>query len=66
MAGNDKDYFNAEVDVYKDFIQLFSEKVIDPKYVRYAWSDTARATLFNIEGLPGTPFSEEYLKLNDK
>jgi sialate O-acetylesterase len=66
VAGNDKNYFNAEVDVYKDFIQLFSEKVIDPKYVRYAWSDTASATLFNIEGLPGTPFSGEYLKLSDK
>jgi len=66
VAENDKNYFNAEVDVYKDFIQLFSEKVIDPKYVRYAWSDTASATLFNIEGLPGTPFSSEYLKLGNK
>ena len=66
VAGNDKNYFNAEVDVYKDFIQLFSERVIDPKYVRYAWSDTASATLFNIEGLPGTPFSSEYLKLGNK
>ena len=66
VAGNDKNYFNAEVDVYKDFIQLFSERVIDPKYVRYAWSDTASATLFNIEGLPGAPFSGEYLKLSDK
>ena len=66
VAGNDKNYFDAEVDVYKDFIQLFSERVIDPKYVRYAWSDTASATLFNIEGLPGTPFSSEYLKLGNK
>ena len=34
VAGNDKNYFNAEVDIYKDFIQLSSEKVINPKYVR--------------------------------
>ena len=39
--------------------------VIDPKYVRYAWSDTDSATLFNIEGLPVTPFFGEYLKLSD-
>ena len=58
-------YFDAEVDVYKGFIQLYSKKVTDPKYVRYAWSDTASATLFNNEGLPGPPFSSEYLKLNN-
>ena len=53
-------------DVYKKFVQLFSKEVSNPKYVRYAWSDTASATLFNIEGLPGTPFSTEYLKFDSK
>tara|TARA_Y100000748_G_C15186490_1_gene367716 strand:- start:18 stop:590 length:573 start_codon:yes stop_codon:yes gene_type:complete len=66
LAGTNKIYFDAEVDVYKRFIQLFSKEVNDPKYVRYAWSDTASATLFNTEGLPGTPFSSEYLKLGNK
>ena len=65
LAGSNKIYFDAEVDVYKRFIQLYSKKVKDPKYVRYAWSDTASATLFNNKGLPGPPFSTEYLKLND-
>ena len=66
VAGSNKVYFDAEVSVFKNFIQLSSEGVIDPKYVKYAWSDTASATLFNNEGLPGSPFSSEYLKLNDK
>ena len=61
IAGSDKVYYDAEVNVYKKLIQLYSEEVNDPKYVRYAWSDTASATLFNNAGLPGSPFSSEYL-----
>ena len=66
LAGSDKIYFDADVNVYKKSIQLYSREVTNPKYVRYAWSDTAGATLFNNEGLPGSPFSSEYLKLNNK
>tara|TARA_A100001015_G_scaffold76854_1_gene85321 strand:+ start:2222 stop:4357 length:2136 start_codon:yes stop_codon:yes gene_type:complete len=65
LAGSNKMYFDAEVNVYGRFIQLHSEEVANPEYVRYAWSDTASATLFNNEGLPGPPFSSEYLNLND-
>ena len=61
IAGSNKVYFDAEVNVYKKLIQLSSKEVTDPKYVRYAWSDTASATLFNNAGLPGPPFSSEHL-----
>jgi sialate O-acetylesterase len=59
IAGSDKIYFPAKVDIYKNFLQAFSDKVKYPKYIRYAWSDTAVATLFNKEGLPSAPFSTE-------
>ena len=61
IAGSNKVYFDAEVNVYKKLIQLSSKELTDPKYVRYAWSDTASATLFNNAGLPGSPFSSEHL-----
>ena len=61
IAGEDKIYYESNVDVYKNFLQLNSDYVQNPKYVRYAWSDTAKATLFNSEGLPASPFSSEYI-----
>ena len=61
IAGEDKVYYDSNVDVYKNFLQLSSNYVENPKFVRYAWSDTAKASLFNIEGLPASPFSSEYM-----
>tara|TARA_B100000073_G_scaffold296540_1_gene261278 strand:+ start:1536 stop:3677 length:2142 start_codon:yes stop_codon:yes gene_type:complete len=62
IADEDKVYHESKVDLYKNFIQLNSDFVQSPKFVRYAWSDTAKATLFNGEGLPASPFSTEYMK----
>ena len=62
IAGEDKIYYDSNVDVYKNFLQLSSNYVQNPKFVRYAWSDTAKATLYNIEGLPASPFSSEYIE----
>jgi sialate O-acetylesterase len=60
IAGEDKKYYDANVVNYKNHLKLSSMLVKDPQYVRYAWSDTATATLFNIDGLPASPFSSEY------
>ena len=60
LAGEDKKYYNANVINKRNYLQIFSEKVPNPKYVRYAWSDTASATLYNEEGLPASPFSSEH------
>lgn len=62
IAGEDKIYFESDVNVYRSFLQLSSSYVQNPKFVRYAWSDTTKATLFNIEGLPASPFSSEYME----
>ena len=59
IAGEDKIFYESNVDIYKNFLQLNSNYVQNPKYVRYAWSDTAKAILFNNEGLPASPFSSE-------
>ena len=62
IAGENRIYYESDVNNYKNFLQLSSNYVQDPKFVRYAWSDTAKATLFNIEGLPASPFSSEYME----
>ena len=62
IAGEDKIYLESDVNVYKNFLQLSSNYVQNPKFVRYAWSDTAKAILLNIEGPPASPFSSEYME----
>ena len=54
------EFFKANTSISKNKLILNSENVSLPKYVRYAWSDTAAATLFNMDGLPASPFSSEY------
>jgi sialate O-acetylesterase len=35
---------------------VWNDNIASPKHVRYAWTDTATASLYNNEGLPATPF----------
>ena len=56
IAGMDKKYFEADVVNQNDFLEVFSDDVKNPLYVRYAWSDTSSASLFNSEGLPASSF----------
>ena len=60
IAGSDKQFFPALARVLNDRIEVFGTKVPQPKHVRYGWSDTTSATLFNIEGLPASSFSTEF------
>ena len=59
IAGEDKKYFKANVVNQNDYLEVFSEYVPNPEYVRYAWSDTSSASLFNSVGLPASSFSSE-------
>ena len=59
IAGFDKIYIKAHVINNKNHLEVYSEKVRNPVYVRYAWSDTSSASLFNFEGLPASSFSTE-------
>ena len=54
IAGVDKKYFEADVVNNNDYLEIFSDNITNPMYVRYAWSDTSVASLFNSEGLPAS------------
>ncbi|MDO4550875.1 MAG: sialate O-acetylesterase [Planctomycetia bacterium] len=58
VAGEDKKFFWAEAKIIgKDTVELFSEEVKAPIYVRYAWQmNPAGCNLYSAQGLPVTPF----------
>lgn len=56
IAGEDKIFKEAQVEIKDNKIYVFHPEVKDPKAVRYAWSNTADATLFNGAGLPASTF----------
>ena len=60
IAGSDKQFFPARARALNDRVEVFATKVTQPRHVRYGWSDTTSATLFNIEGLPASSFSSNF------
>lgn len=59
IAGADKKYVAAEAYIKNDKVYIYSSKIQNPKYARYAWKDTSVASLFNREGLPASTFTTE-------
>ncbi len=43
-------------------IIVYSDKVPEPKAVRYAWADNPECNLINSEGLPAIPFRTDEWK----
>ena len=61
VAGADKHFVNVEATVQGAEVR-FQSPIAQPVYVRYAWKDSPRASIYNKKGLPAMPF--EY-KLGD-
>ncbi|MDA3927311.1 MAG: hypothetical protein PF904_21785 [Kiritimatiellae bacterium] len=59
IAGADKVFVTAGLELKGDKLLLWSDKVKNPKYVRYAYSPNPDMVLFNKEGLPASPFTTE-------
>jgi sialate O-acetylesterase len=59
IAGPDKKYHPAQVEIQGKQLLVQSDLVKSPVAVRYAWSNTASASLFNKEGLPASSFRSE-------
>ena len=56
IAGSDRKFVPAEAVIEGDHVRVSSPTVKDPVVVRYAWSSTPDASLFNGAGLPASPF----------
>ena len=57
IAGTDKQFHTARAEIVgDDAVRVSSPRVKRPIAVRYAWSQTPTASLFNKAGLPAGPF----------
>jgi sialate O-acetylesterase len=56
VAGDDKAYVEAEAMIEGNDVIVRNKTISAPKHVRYAWSGTATASLYNQEDLPAPPF----------
>jgi len=57
ICGIDDEFFPAETKIVNNTIVVWSDKVTSPVAVRYAWSNNPEGVnLYNIEGLPASPF----------
>jgi len=59
IAGDDGVYYKARAIIKNDIVILDSKKVINPKKVRFAWSNTSQTTLVNKADLPASLFESQ-------
>jgi sialate O-acetylesterase len=63
LAGANKKFVWAEAIIENNHVVIRSKEIPDPVYVRYAWADNPEsANLYNIEGLPASPFEATTVK----
>ncbi|MGG9963118.1 sialate O-acetylesterase [Ferruginibacter sp. SUN106] len=65
IAGRDGKFVPAKATTDGDIVIVYADGLKKPKYVRFAWNETAQPNLVNSEGLPAVPFrtdrfDEEY------
>jgi len=63
VAGTDRKFVWAEARIEDNHVIVRSDEIKGPVFVRYAWADNPEgANLYNIEGLPASPFEATVLK----
>ena len=56
IAGEDKKFYPATAKIEGETVVVSSDKVAEPKAVRYGWANYPLGNLWNKEGLPASPF----------
>lgn len=64
IAGADGKYQEADAKIAEDKIELSSDKVANPKTVRYGWDEGFHPNLYNKQGLPAMPFRTDNPLIN--
>lgn len=63
IAGSEAKFVWANATIEGDKIIVWSDNIINPTKVRYAWADNpVEANLYNKENLPASPFEEDLSK----
>ena len=64
IAGADGDFRMAHARITgKDTVEVWHDKVPEPKHVRFAWHRNPLHNLYNMEKLPAPPFRTDSIKL---
>jgi sialate O-acetylesterase len=56
IAGEDKKFVNATAKIEGDMVVVSSDKVAEPKAVRFGWANYPVVNLWNKDGFPASPF----------
>ena len=56
IAGLDGEFYKAKASIIGDKVRVKSQKIKNPKRVRYGWKNYFKATLYNKDGLPASSF----------
>lgn len=64
IAGKDGIFVKADAVIEGDKLVVSSPEVAKPKYVRFAWDETAQPNFINKEGFPAQPFRTDKLKID--
>lgn len=59
VAGWDHKYVDADATLSNDSVLVTSDQVRQPKFVRYGWGNNPTLSLFNAEGLPLAPYTND-------
>jgi len=59
IAGADKQFISAYATIEGQTVVVYHNSLSSPLYVRYAWRNGSKATLFNKNGLPAGTFTTE-------
>ncbi len=56
IAGPDRQFVPAAAQIEHDTVVVSAPQITQPEAVRYAWADNPEVSLYNVEGLPASPF----------
>lgn len=59
VAGADRKFVSASARITGDSVVVSSASVEHPEYIRYAWIPASQMSLYNLAGLPASPFTSE-------
>ncbi|WP_438444039.1 sialate O-acetylesterase [Gorillibacterium sp. sgz5001074] len=63
VAGDGTPFVWAEAEIHGDEVAVWSDRVPEPRAVRYAWADNPEgANLYSREGLPASPFRTDAVR----
>lgn len=56
ISGDGKKFVPAKATIQGDKVSVYSDNISNPVAVRYGWNSNPRDNLFNVDGLPASPF----------